>query len=1222
MKKTIFLTIICLITISALTAWAGISTSNYAERSVANLPAATDVENKIALYGNDSYQPLRLDTEVTGDDCSDPFVIGGFPYQDTQDNTTFLDDYNYNGGLTGPDLVYEFTITECKDVTISLCNSPDNTMDLAVSLYGPGDCGGTAIGFDDDACVAPDFGTPELVARLAAGTYYFIIDAYDGFLGTYVVDVTVEDCPIPPPYDDCTDVDPADSVLAIGDSLFYVGDNAGATLDSNCDSLTTEMSWIGFTTTELSDVTIEFCGTVPVRQGYYRVLSAYCPCDGDNFYFASEENYTDCADENPTLYFNRLPAGEWWYPVIAGPTLEGPYNITVMAGPPTGYCDYTCDGGATPEGEVCGDDDNGGCNSEPPEFGSISCGEHICGELWADGGTRDTDWFSFTPATDTFITWSAAGAMPISLILIDYTVGCDTSETVYLGGGGTTECDTISLTAFVEAGHSIACFISANDIYSGYPCEDGPFYYEAWLTCEVFEAPENDNCVDAIEIGEVTEYAWTNLGATTDNNGTCGTDLQADVWYRYTPSCTGAATLDLCLPENAGFDTYIGVFTDDCVDPECIVFGDDDCGEGGGPSRVSWAVVAGEPVLLCLGGWAGTMGEGLFTVSCSPPATIDVQPTSVSGAAAPGGVDMEALTVSNTGDGTLYWEIITYQDFPTMTSNSNGAPIGERYSINNDLLSAEKNFSLVEKEASAEKKEVNENNLVKGLRADQTGDFPEPPSITDYCEILTTGDAYYTGGGWFTGGEMYAVYQDPEVCGYSPTYPFTVTSLSWALAKDDTSAATAEYVYYQPVIFGADLTNPSCPVPDTSVLLYAGALDSVFFEPGDYLWIGNNISAVVNGPYFMAVIFPYTHNFIRLPLEQTNTGTCLSYNEYGSGWIDLGENVWNLNLANYWRTDGLTPTVCDVECPAGGIAEAEVCGDENNNGCNMDPVTFETINCNTTICGTGWATGGFRDTDWYEFTLTAPTFIHISVETEFPTDVYLLDVPSCDSIGAYAIISLTPCDPGTITGTLPAGTYVIFVGASVGENVLCDGTGLYGYEYYVTLQCMDPWLSVDTYSGECPPNATVNVIMDATYLSEGTYYGDVVFYSSDTATPELDIPVEFVVAAGGYEYLPGDANMAAGAWPPNVIGADVTYLVNYFRAIASPCLLGGYYASGDANGDCLVIGADVTYLVQYFRGANTIKYCGDDVGEDDYTPAWLNTGELPPSAPAGWPNCE
>ncbi len=115
---------------------------------------------------------------------------------------------------------------------------------------------------------------------------------------------------------------------------------------------------------------------------------------------------------------------------------------------------------------------------------------------------------------------------------------------------------------------------------------------------------------------------------------------------------------------------------------------------------------------------------------------------------------------------------------------------------------------------------------------------------------------------------------------------------------------------------------------------------------------------------------------------------------------------------------------------------------------------------------------------------------------------------------------------------------------------------------------------------------------------------------TDCSTPDI------CPAPPGLDYLPGDANMAAGSWPPNVIGADVTYLVNYFRAIAAPCLLDGFYTSGDANGDCSVIGADVTYLVQYFRGANELHFC------PDYQPSWSGSGDLPTEAPDGWPNCE
>lgn len=103
-----------------------------------------------------------------------------------------------------------------------------------------------------------------------------------------------------------------------------------------------------------------------------------------------------------------------------------------------------------------------------------------------------------------------------------------------------------------------------------------------------------------------------------------------------------------------------------------------------------------------------------------------------------------------------------------------------------------------------------------------------------------------------------------------------------------------------------------------------------------------------------------------------------------------------------------------------------------------------------------------------------------------------------------------------------------------------------------------------------------------------------------------------------FEYLPGDANMGNGVWPPRVTGSDVTYMVNYFKSYpcCPGCKLDGFWASGDINGDCAILGSDVTRLQNYFRGIATISYC------PDYPPAWPTIPELPPSAPPGWPNCD
>ncbi len=108
------------------------------------------------------------------------------------------------------------------------------------------------------------------------------------------------------------------------------------------------------------------------------------------------------------------------------------------------------------------------------------------------------------------------------------------------------------------------------------------------------------------------------------------------------------------------------------------------------------------------------------------------------------------------------------------------------------------------------------------------------------------------------------------------------------------------------------------------------------------------------------------------------------------------------------------------------------------------------------------------------------------------------------------------------------------------------------------------------------------------------------------------------ITPSNYEYLPGDANMYNGLWPPQVIGGDVTYLVNYFRGVEAcqPCPLDDFWCSADANGDCNIIGSDVTRLVNYFRGNVSLLYC------PDYEPLWLTPDDLPAEAPVGWPNCD
>jgi hypothetical protein len=230
------------------------------------------------------------------------------------------------------------------------------------------------------------------------------------------------------------------------------------------------------------------------------------------------------------------------------------------------------------------------------------------------------------------------------------------------------------------------------------------------------------------------------------------------------------------------------------------------------------------------------------------------------------------------------------------------------------------------------------------------------------------------------------------------------------------------------------------------------------------------------------------------------------------------------------------------------------------------------------------------------------------------TILYNLEVTSGDTT-EVELTMYSDSDNGVLTGTVtddiasPLEDVIVSVfdsGESLAGTDTTDIDGEFSFE-----------LMPDTYRAEFAKSG----------YRDTTIY-DIVVTSNDTAE------VDLTMYAAGFEYLPGDVNMYNGVWPPNpVVGADATYLINFFRGFATShaCFMNNpgapvlwpngqpgtlFWASADVNGDCQVIGADVTKLINYLRGTTTLSWCVE------YEPVWHDAGELPTEAPAGWPNCQ
>lgn len=129
--------------------------------------------------------------------------------------------------------------------------------------------------------------------------------------------------------------------LATGSSITFTGDNTDA-LDT--EGLGNGSVWHAFTTTECSDVTLDYCGTDPAFGNALLSLFKSCPINGDDFVGASSFDATTCPDGNVTIRWSYLPAGTYYYAVIkdetSDPTAVGPYTVNVAsAAIAAGYCE-------------------------------------------------------------------------------------------------------------------------------------------------------------------------------------------------------------------------------------------------------------------------------------------------------------------------------------------------------------------------------------------------------------------------------------------------------------------------------------------------------------------------------------------------------------------------------------------------------------------------------------------------------------------------------------------------------------------------------------------------------------------------------------------------------------------------------------------------------------------------------------------------------------------
>jgi len=173
----------------------------------------------------------------------------------------------------------------------------------------------------------------------------------------------------------------------------------------------------------------------------------------------------------------------------------------------------------------------------------------------------------------------------------------------------------------------------------------------------------NDDCANALPIGEVIDLPFDTTQATHDGPGLA--IRSPNLWYRYTAGCTGPATISLC---GSQFDTMVAAYEGGACSPgpdRLIGYNDDFCGL---QSEMTFDVVAGQKYLIEVGGYGRSTGQGVLTIACEASASPEYD---LGDAPDSGGARGGRMTAYATGAfGSVYGH------FPTLFSDADGRPSG------------------------------------------------------------------------------------------------------------------------------------------------------------------------------------------------------------------------------------------------------------------------------------------------------------------------------------------------------------------------------------------------------------------------------------------------------------------------------------------------------------------------------------------------------------------
>ena len=381
--------------------------------------------------------------------------------------------------------------------------------------------------------------------------------------------------------DTCSNVVP--DLLTLGTPLIWTGDNSNAT--STGDATVGPIGlypnvWHAFTTTACADITIDYCGSPSVFE-FWNVLTLTCPAT-NQLVVTQLSNNTACGDGNPTMVFNNVAAGTYYYPVYMDPVEAfGPYVINVNA--------VACGGSQPPP--------NDNCTQVIPDVLQVNDTLTFSGDNTNATATNDfvpgspfagapVVWHAFTTSTCSNLTVSYCGLSPAWTNAFGFlSLDCPGDSLIFFSTFNDTDCGDGNLTyifnELLAGTYYVPVVLDPNNNAVG------PYSIEVSSTsCSgpVFQDFCGQTIAESLAIGDTLVFTGDNSNATPTGDFVQTSPFAGApvVWHQFTLSTCADLTVLYC-GLNPAWTNAFGFLATSCPADSLVFFSTFDtssCGDG------------------------------------------------------------------------------------------------------------------------------------------------------------------------------------------------------------------------------------------------------------------------------------------------------------------------------------------------------------------------------------------------------------------------------------------------------------------------------------------------------------------------------------------------------------------------------------------------------------------------------------------------------------------